>query len=83
MIEPKILKAGRCFGSCVSVTKPNISPYSHLYKNLFKHNQNNQETKLCCVPSSFQNAVLMFYNKVDDVVIKMYEDVVVNNCECR
>lgn len=81
MIQPKILKAGKCAGSCILVAKTEASVYTYLYQNLY--GSGGQKMDLCCVPATFCSVPLMFYNKVDDVVIKVYDDLIVDYCECR
>lgn len=83
IIEPKLLKAGRCYGICASVTKGDTTLYTYLFHNHFKRKGDNEKHELCCVPSNFLGVPFMFYNNVNDVVIKVYNDLIVDHCECR
>lgn len=80
-IQPKFLYAGRCSGSCATITKEETTLYTYLFKNVFK--DESQAKKLCCIPTSFLGTPLMFYDTADNIVIKMYDNLVVNRCECR
>lgn len=83
IIQPKFLKAGRCSGSCASITKEDTTLYTYLFQNYFKLEHTDKKPELCCIPVNFLSVPFMFYDKSDDVIIKVYDNLIANECECR
>lgn len=79
VLLPKIIPVYVCNGTC-SIYHTDSVYYAYLtqFSNL-----KDKHKRLCCVPVSFYSMPIMFYNKFDDIVIKVYNDIIVKKCSCR
>lgn len=81
IIKPASLMAYKCSGSCSIAPNSFFNQYGHLL-NFFRK-QSHNESYSCCVPVTFSSATIMFYDYFDNVVIKVYDNMVVEKCGCR
>ena len=80
IISPPGFMAFRCKGSC---TAPGSSFTNHgLLANAFYGTRNHAKVP-CCVADSYRPLPIMYYDKNQNVVIKMYDDMIVESCMCR
>ncbi|KAI4459402.1 tgf-beta family [Holotrichia oblita] len=81
ILAPSGFMSFRCKGSCFT---PIISPFTNHALLKFMY----QETytylrKPCCVPDTMKPLTIMYIDNKQNVVIKMYEDMIVDGCGCR
>lgn len=81
IIAPGGFMAYRCDGSCQSPSGSTFSNHGKLLSIM--EGRAGNALMPCCVPSSYKSILIMFYDKESNVVIKEYEDMVVNSCGCR
>ena len=69
--------ANQCSGKCHLQENHQIN-----YVKLRQLN-NGLKEKSCCVPTQFGNLPLMYFDKFENVVLKNFKDMVVEECGCR
>ncbi|XP_017776360.1 PREDICTED: bone morphogenetic protein 2-like [Nicrophorus vespilloides] len=79
IIAPGGYMAYRCKGGCGSLA----TPYSNHGKLARLFDKNSATNVPCCVPNGYRSLLIMFYDRESNVVIKEYDDMIVNGCACR
>ncbi|XP_021930844.1 bone morphogenetic protein 7-like isoform X3 [Zootermopsis nevadensis] len=84
IISPKGYSAFYCKGHCNFPLGQSQRPTNHATVQSIVHELNLAPDvgKPCCVPTSLLNVPLLFYDDNDNVVLRMYEDMVADSCGC-
>jgi bone morphogenetic protein 2/4 len=84
IISPKGYSAYYCKGHCNFPLGQSQRPTNHATVQSIVHELNLAPDvgKPCCVPTSLLNVPLLFYDDNDNVVLRMYEDMVADSCGC-
>lgn len=84
IIAPKGYPAYFCKGHCNFPLGQSQRPTNHATVQSIVHELNLAPDvgKPCCVPTSLLNVPLLFYDDNDNVVLRMYEDMVADSCGC-
>lgn len=84
IIAPKGYPAYYCKGHCNFPLGQSQRPTNHATVQSIVHELNLAPDvgKPCCVPTSLLNVPLLFYDDNDNVVLRMYEDMVADSCGC-
>lgn len=84
IIAPKGYPAFYCKGHCNFPLGQSQRPTNHATVQSIVHELNLAPDvgKPCCVPTSLLNVPLLFYDDNDNVVLRMYEDMVADSCGC-
>ncbi|KAF7287245.1 hypothetical protein GWI33_002064 [Rhynchophorus ferrugineus] len=77
----KSFNAYQCAGKC-HVNDQDNRVVNYVKLKQWNHVRGHRE-KSCCVPTSFSSLPIMFYDRFDNVVMKNYDDMVVDECGCR
>lgn len=84
ILSPHGFMAYRCRGQCIPV--PFSAPYTNhakLESNFGEDKQMKHRPQPCCVPQRYKPLVLMFHDRYQNVIIKRYEEMIVDECGCR
>jgi bone morphogenetic protein 2/4 len=84
IIAPKGYPAYYCKGHCNFPLGQSQRPTNHATVQSIVHELSLAPDvgKPCCVPTSLLNVPLLFYDDNDNVVLRMYEDMVADSCGC-
>lgn len=84
IISPKGYSAYYCKGHCNFPLGQSQRPTNHATVQSIVHELNLAPDvgEPCCVPTSLLNVHLLFYDDNDNVVLRMYEDMVADSCGC-
>lgn len=83
IIKPKTLAAYQCSGNCLQISHSLFNYYGLLLNFYKKRNYGKKYSVSCCVPVIFSSTTIMFYDNFDNIVIKSYHDMIVEQCGCR
>jgi hypothetical protein len=85
IIAPKGYSAYYCKGHCNFPLGQSQRPTNHATVQSIVHELNLAPDvgKPCCVPTSLLNVPLLFYDDNENVVLRMYEDMVADSCGCQ
>lgn len=81
VVAPKGYMAYLCKGSCKHKTQEDYTNHGKI-KNMFQYIDKRIDAPIC-VPTSFKPLVIMFFDHFENIVIKKYEDMIVEKCGCR
>lgn len=81
ILEPKGYMAYKCKGSCKSHFSADFSNYGKIL-SLYKR-KNEEFSGPGCVPISFKPLLMMYLNNHNHIIIRYYEDMIVDKCGCR
>lgn len=80
VIYPKQIIINECNGNCSILSRTSFNLHGYLYYSARRGNDTNNS---CCVPTSFDSFPIMFNNRFGNIVIKLYNDIIVRTCGCR
>ncbi|XP_031804036.1 embryonic growth/differentiation factor 1 [Sarcophilus harrisii] len=84
IIAPRGFMANYCQGHCFFPTATKISSLNHAVMQSLMHSVAPATTPPpCCVPVKLSPISVLFYDNSDNVVLRHYEDMVVDECGCR
>ncbi|XP_044514566.1 embryonic growth/differentiation factor 1-like isoform X1 [Gracilinanus agilis] len=84
IIAPRGFMANYCQGHCFFPTATKISSFNHAVMQSLMHSVAPTTTPPpCCVPVKLSPISVLFYDNSDNVVLRHYEDMVVDECGCR
>ncbi|XP_069698628.1 bone morphogenetic protein 2-like [Periplaneta americana] len=85
IIAPKGYSAYYCRGHCNFPLGQSQRPTNHATVQSIVHELNLAPDvgKPCCVPTSLLNVPLLFQDDNDNVVLRIYEDMVADSCGCQ
>lgn len=81
ILEPKGYMAYKCKGSCNSPMCADFSNYGKIM-SLYKR-KNDELVGPDCVPITFKPLLMMYVDNRNNLIIRYYEDMIVDKCGCR
>ncbi|XP_038627733.1 embryonic growth/differentiation factor 1-like [Tachyglossus aculeatus] len=84
IIAPRGFMANYCRGSCPFPLATQLNSVNHAILQSLMHSVAPAQTPLpCCIPVRLSPISVLFYDNGDNVVLRHYEDMVVDECGCR
>ncbi|XP_053649908.1 bone morphogenetic protein 5-like [Cherax quadricarinatus] len=85
IVYPKSYNAYQCTGQCMFPLGQNLNPTNHATVQSIIHLSGEfpDVQRPCCVPSSYANLSILFYDAEENVVLKQYEQMVALQCGCH
>lgn len=84
IIAPQGYMANYCHGECPFPLTEVLNGTNHAILQTLVHSMDPQDTpQPCCVPISLSPISMLYYDNNDNVVLRHYQDMVVNECGCR
>lgn len=85
IIAPAGYSAYQCKGVCEPPLRQEQLPTNHATIQAIVHKMGLVKgvERPCCVPTKLLNTSILFYDDNENVVLKMYEDMVADRCGCR
>ncbi|XP_043832428.1 embryonic growth/differentiation factor 1 [Dromiciops gliroides] len=84
IIAPRGFMANYCQGHCFFPSATKISSLNHAVMQSLMHSVAPATTPPpCCVPVKLSPISVLFYDNSDNVVLRHYDDMVVDECGCR
>uniref|UniRef100_A0A7M4FDA5 TGF-beta family profile domain-containing protein n=1 Tax=Crocodylus porosus TaxID=8502 RepID=A0A7M4FDA5_CROPO len=84
IIAPQGYMANYCLGECPFPLTTELNSTNHAILQTMVHSLDPEGTpQPCCVPIRLSPISVLFYDNHDNVVLRHYEDMVVDECGCR
>ncbi|XP_047450945.1 bone morphogenetic protein 16 [Mugil cephalus] len=83
IIAPSGYDAFFCLGECRFPLADHMNSSSHAMVQTLVNSVNTAVPRACCVPTSLSPIALLYLDHEDRVVLKNYQDMVVEGCGCR
>lgn len=83
IIAPSGYDAFFCLGECRFPLADHMNSSSHAMVQTLVNSVNRAVPRACCVPTSLSPIALLYLDPQDRVVLKNYQDMVVEGCGCR
>ncbi|XP_067310573.1 protein DVR-1 [Pseudorasbora parva] len=84
IIAPQGYLANYCHGECPFPLSESLNGTNHAILQTLVHSFDPQGTpQPCCVPVRLSPISMLYYDNNDNVVLRHYEDMVVDECGCR
>ncbi|XP_056139931.1 bone morphogenetic protein 16 isoform X2 [Lampris incognitus] len=83
IIAPSGYDAFFCLGECSFPLADHMNSSSHAMVQTLVNSVNGAVPRACCVPTSLSPIALLYLDPQDRVVLKNYQDMVVEGCGCR
>uniref|UniRef100_A0A8C3JHM0 TGF-beta family profile domain-containing protein n=1 Tax=Calidris pygmaea TaxID=425635 RepID=A0A8C3JHM0_9CHAR len=84
IIAPQGYMANYCLGECPFPLTAELNSTNHAILQTMVHSLDPQGTpQPCCVPVRLSPISILYYDNSDNVVLRHYEDMVVDECGCR
>ncbi|EZA51418.1 hypothetical protein DMN91_007419 [Ooceraea biroi] len=85
IIAPPGYSAYQCKGVCESPLSQDQQPTNHATIQAIVHKMGlvRGVERPCCVPTKLLSTSILFYDDNENVVLKMYEDMIADSCGCR
>ncbi|XP_076835273.1 protein DVR-1 [Brachyhypopomus gauderio] len=84
IIAPQGYMANYCHGECPFPLSESLNGTNHAILQTLVHSFDPTETpQPCCVPIKLSPISMLYYDNNDNVVLRHYEDMVVDECGCR
>ncbi|XP_060088792.1 embryonic growth/differentiation factor 1 [Heteronotia binoei] len=84
IIAPQGYMANYCLGECPFPLAEELNSTNHAILQTMVHSLDPEETpQACCVPVRLSPISILYYDNDDNVVLRHYEDMVVDECGCR
>lgn len=83
IIAPSGYDAFFCLGECRFPLADHMNSSSHAMVQTLVNSVNGAVPRACCVPTSLSPISLLYLDPQDRVVLKNYQDMVVEGCGCR
>ncbi|XP_061684314.1 bone morphogenetic protein 16 [Syngnathoides biaculeatus] len=83
IIAPSGYDAFFCLGECRFPLADHMNSSSHAMVQMLVNSVNGAVPRACCVPTSLSPIALLYLDPQDRVVLKNYQDMVVEGCGCR
>ncbi|XP_008499202.2 embryonic growth/differentiation factor 1 [Calypte anna] len=84
IIAPQGYLANYCLGECPFPLTAELNSTNHAILQTMVHSLDPQGTpQPCCVPVRLSPISILYYDNSDNVVLRHYEDMVVDECGCR
>lgn len=83
IIAPVGYSAYQCKGVCEPPLSQNQRPTNHATIQAIVHKMAKGVERPCCVPTKLLSTSILFYDENENVVLKVYEDMIADHCGCR
>ncbi|KRY79410.1 Bone morphogenetic protein 4 [Trichinella pseudospiralis] len=84
IVAPPGYKAYYCQGDCPFPLNDHLNATNHAIVQTLVHSVNpGAAPKSCCVPTELSPISMLYLDEYDKVVLKTYQDMVVESCGCR
>lgn len=83
IIAPAGYSAYQCKGVCEPPLSQDQRPTNHATIQAIVHKMAKGVARPCCVPTKLLSTSILFYDDNENVVLKMYEDMIADRCGCR
>ncbi|XP_061698648.1 protein DVR-1 [Syngnathoides biaculeatus] len=84
IIAPQGYVANYCHGECPFPLSDSLNSTNHAILQTLVHSLDPDGTpQPCCVPVRFSPISMLYYDNNDNVVLRHYQDMVVDECGCR
>lgn len=83
IIAPAGYSAYQCKGVCEAPLSQDQRPTNHATIQAIVHKIVKGVERPCCVPTKLLSTSILFYDDNENVVLKMYEDMIADRCGCR
>lgn len=83
IIAPSGYHAFYCSGECRFPLADHMNSSSHAVVQTMLSSVNARVPKACCVPTDLSPVTMLYLDQHDTVVLKTYQDMVVEGCGCR
>ncbi|XP_011637030.1 bone morphogenetic protein 4-like [Pogonomyrmex barbatus] len=83
IIAPAGYSAYQCKGVCEPPLSQDQRPTNHATIQAIVHKMVKGVERPCCVPTKLLSTSILFYDDNENVVLKMYEDMIADRCGCR
>lgn len=85
IIAPAGYSAYQCKGACEPPLSQDQRPTNHATIQAIVHKMGlaKDVERPCCVPTKLLSTSILFYDDNENVVLKMYEDMIADRCGCR
>ncbi|XP_078483752.1 transforming growth factor beta superfamily signaling ligand [Ciona intestinalis] len=84
VIAPRAFQSYRCAGECPFPLSGKLNGTNHAMLMTMMNSVDPSNTPMpCCVPTRLSSVSMLYLDKKDNVVLRLYEDMVVEACGCR
>ncbi|XP_043940802.1 bone morphogenetic protein 2-like isoform X2 [Protopterus annectens] len=83
IVAPSGYHAFFCHGECRFPLSDHMNSSSHAVVQTLVNSVNSQVPRACCVPTELSPIAMLYLDQNDRVVLKNYQDMVVEACGCR
>lgn len=83
IVAPTGYDAFFCLGECRFPLAEHMNSSSHAMVQTLLNSVNGAVPRACCVPTALSPIALLYLDQEDHVVLKNYQDMVVEGCGCR
>ncbi|XP_042189095.1 protein DVR-1 [Callorhinchus milii] len=84
VIAPQGYMANYCYGECPFPLSDRLNGTNHAILQTLVHSNHPTDTpQPCCVPIRLSPISMLYYDNNDNVVLRHYDDMVVDECGCR
>ena len=83
IVAPSGYDAFFCLGECRFPLADHMNSSSHAMVQTLVNSVNGAVPKACCVPTALSPIAMLYLDQHDRVVLKNYQDMVVEGCGCR
>lgn len=83
IVAPTGYDAFFCLGECRFPLADHMNSSSHAMVQTLMNSVNRAVPRACCVPTALSPIALLYLDNDDNVVLKNYQDMVVEGCGCR
>lgn len=83
IVAPSGYDAFFCLGECSFPLADHMNSSSHAMVQTLVNSVNGAVPKACCVPTALSPIAMLYLDQNDRVVLKNYQDMVVEGCGCR
>ncbi|VDK45637.1 unnamed protein product [Anisakis simplex] len=84
IIAPTSFEAHYCSGSCPFPLQKDVNPSNHAIVQSIIHTigLNPYVPAVCCAPDKMDSLTLLYFDEMDNVVLKNYPKMIVSSCSC-
>ncbi|XP_069063830.1 bone morphogenetic protein 2-like [Pleurodeles waltl] len=83
IVAPKGYHAFFCHGECHFPLADHLNSSSHAMVQMLMNNVNSSVPRPCCVPTTLGSITLLYLDQDEKLVLKNYQDMVVEGCGCQ
>ncbi|XP_078518320.1 bone morphogenetic protein 2-like [Lissotriton helveticus] len=83
IVAPKGYHAFFCHGECHFPLADHFNSSSHAMVQMLVNSVNSSVPRPCCVPTTLRSIALLYLDQDEKLVLKNYQDMVVEGCGCR